>query len=138
MTANEIFFGLITAAIVALVIFAIWLIFRTVETLRATNKFLETADRTLQEATGQLNQNLKSLESITENLNTMTNDLKSFSSSVKDAGDGVRQATESAKRIGDVVQGIATETLASVQGFRVGLKTGFEVFLKNLLHGVTR
>ncbi len=50
MGANEIFFGLITAAIIALVIFLIWFIVRLMETVRALSKFVETADQALKEA----------------------------------------------------------------------------------------
>lgn len=134
MTPNEIFFGLITAAIIALVIFLIWMIVRLVDTIKVTKTFLETANQALQEAMGELNQNLRSLRTVTDNVSTVTDDLKSFSESIRDVGDGVRQFTGNVKRVGDVVGTLSTETMASVCGLKAGLKTGFEVFLKNLFH----
>jgi uncharacterized protein YoxC len=143
MTPNEIFFGFITAAIIALVIVLIWLVRRIVEAIGAVKEFLVTAERSMQESLGEVNLNLKSMRTITDNISTVTGDITAFSGSVRDVGDrvkqvtedvsdGVRQLTDSVKQIGDVVQSLGTETAASVCGLRAGLRTGIEVFLKNL------
>ena len=143
MGANEIFFGLITAAIIALVIFLIWFIMRLMDTVRALSKFIETADQALKEAggvdqalkeaIGEISQNLRSLRAITDDVGAVTGDLKSFSGSVRDVGHGVQGLTTNVKQISDLVQSLGKETIASVCGVRTGIKTGFEVFLKNLL-----
>jgi uncharacterized protein YoxC len=132
MTPNETFFGLITAAIIALVIFLIWLIMRVGETMKTTNRVLETMDQNFREAMGEVNQNLISLRAITNNIGTVTNDVASFSGSIKDIGDEVRQLTGSVKRIGDMVHDVGTEAVASACGLRAGFRTGFDVFLRNL------
>jgi uncharacterized protein YoxC len=136
MTTNEVFFGLITAAIIALVIVLIWLALRVAETIKVTRKFLDTADQALQQTLVEVNDNLRNLKSITENVNTMTNDIKSFSGCVKDAGGEVKQLTGNIRRIGDTIQGLGIEAVASVVGLRAGLRTGMEVFLKNLFRQV--
>jgi uncharacterized protein YoxC len=143
MGANEVFFGLITAAIIALVIFLIWFIMRLMDTVRALSKFIESADealkqtsgvdQALKEAIGEISQNLRSLRTITDDVGAVTSDLKSFSGSVRDVGHGVQGLTTNVKQLSDLVQSLGKETIASVCGVRAGVKTGFEVFLKNLL-----
>jgi uncharacterized protein YoxC len=132
MTTNEVFFGLIALSIITLVIFLIWLITRIGETLKATNKVLATTDQTLREAIAEINQNLSSLRVVTDNISTVTNDVALFSGSVRDIGEEVRQLSASVRRIGDAVHDLSTETVASVCGLRAGLRTGFDVLLKNL------
>ncbi len=143
MGANEIFFGLITAAIIVLVVFLIWFIVRLMGTMRALSKFIESADQALKEASGvdqalkeaigEISQNLRSLRTITDDVGAVTSDLKSFSGSVRDVGHGVQGLTTNVKQLSDLVQSLGKETIASVCGVRTGIKTGFEVFLKNLL-----
>jgi uncharacterized protein YoxC len=130
MTPNEIFFGLITAAIIALVIFLIWMIIRLVDTLRTTKLFIQTADQALQQGMGELNLSLRSLRTITDNMGTVTDDLRHFSSSVKDVGNGVKQVTGNVKRVSDMIGALGTESVASVCGVRAGIKTGVEALLK--------
>jgi len=143
MGPNEIFFGLITAAIIALVVFLIWFIMRLMDTVKALSKFIESADQALKEASGvdqalkeaigEISQNLRSLRTITDDVGAVTSDLKSFSGSVRDVGHSVQGLTTNVKQLSDLVQSLGKETIASVCGVRAGVKTGFEVFLKNLL-----
>jgi uncharacterized protein YoxC len=133
MGANEIFFGLITAAIIALVVFLIWFIMRLMDTVRALSKFIESSDQALKEAIGEISQNLRSLRTITDDVGAVTSDLKSFSGSVRDVGHGVQGLAANVKQLSDLVQSLGKETIASVCGVRAGIKTGFEVFLKSLL-----
>jgi len=132
MTANEVFFGLITAAIIALVVFLIWLILRIGETMKTANRVMGETDRALREAIAEVDQNLRGLRVITDNISTVTNDIAVFSSSIKSAGEEVKQLSGGVRRIGEAVRGLGTETVASVCGLRAGLVTGFEVLLKNL------
>ncbi len=145
MGANEILFGLITAAIIALVIFLIWFIVKLIGTARALSALIETADQALKEASGvdqalkdaigEISQNLRSLRTITDDVGAVTSDLKSFSGAVRGVGQGVQGLTTNVKELSDLVQNLGKETVASVCGVRTGIKTGFEVFLKNLLAG---
>jgi uncharacterized protein YoxC len=132
MTVNVMFFGLITAAFIALVIFLIWLILRVGETMKTANRVLETMDQSLREAIGEVNQNLISLRVITDNISTVTNDVAFFSGSIKDVGDEVRQLTGNVRRIGDMVHDLGTEAVASACGLRAGFRTGFDVLFRNL------
>ena len=132
MTPNELFFGLITAAIIALVIFLIWLILRVGETVKTANRVLGETDEALRQAIAEIDENLRSLRVITDNVSTVTNDIAAFSGSIKAVGDEVKQLSGSVRRIGDVIHGIGTETAASVCGLRAGIATGFQVLLKNL------
>ncbi len=87
----------------------------------------------MKEAIGEVSQNLRSLRAITDDVSAVTGDLKSFSGSVRDVGHGVQGLATNVKQISDLVQSLGKETIASVCGVRMGIKTGFEVFLKNLL-----
>jgi len=135
---NELFFGLITAAIIALVIAIIWLSLRLGQAVDALKGFLEAAQQSIQESLGEVGQNLKSLRTLTDNINTAADNVSSFTGSVREIGDEVRQIASNIRQIGDVVESLGTETLASVHGVRAGLKTGFEVFLKSLFTGTTK
>jgi methyl-accepting chemotaxis protein len=143
MTGNEIFFGLITAAIIVLVIFLARFIVRLTDTAKALRGLIESADQALKdaggvdqalrEAIGEVSQNLRSLRAITDDVSVVTGDLKSFSGSVRDVGRGVQGLAENVKQISDLVQDLGKETVASACGLRAGIKAGFEVFLRSLL-----
>src|SRR5208282_5688309 len=139
MTPNEVFFGLITAAIIALAIALIWLCLRVGQAVLGLKGFLETSQQSIQESLGEVSQNLRSLRTLTDNVNTAADNLMSFTGSIREIGNGVKQIAGNIRQIGDIVQSLGTETLASVHGVRAGLRTGFEVFLKNLFRsGETR
>ncbi|MGD0230823.1 MAG: DUF948 domain-containing protein [Syntrophorhabdales bacterium] len=133
---NGVFFGLITAAVIALVTFVIVSSVRFMDTLKAVRRFLDTADVTLKETMqtiGEANQNLRNLRRITEDVSAVTDDIRSFSGSMRDVGYGVKQLTTNVRQIGEQIENLGAETFASVCGLRAGVKTGIEVFLKNLL-----
>jgi len=132
MTPNAVFFGLITAAIIALVIVLIRLCAKLGEAAQALKAFLETAQQSMQESLGEVNQNLRTLRTLTENINTAADNITSFTGSVREVGDGVKQIAGNIRNVGDAVQDLSEEALASIQGVRAGFRTGFEVLLKNL------
>lgn len=132
MTPYEIFFGLITAAIIALVIVLVWLCVKLGETTQALRAFLGTAQQSLQESLGEVNEDLRSLRTLTDNINTAASNVASFTGSIREIGEEVSKISSNVRQIGDLVRDLGDETLASVHGVRAGLKTGFEVFLRNL------
>jgi uncharacterized protein YoxC len=139
MTPNEIFFGLITAAIIALVIVLVWLCVKLGETMQAVKAFLDTVQQSVQKSLGEVDQNLRSLQTLTDNINSAASNVTSFTGSFREVSDEVKRIAGNVRRIGDIVQDLGEETLASVHGARAGLRTGFEVFLRNLFHpGATR
>ena len=127
-----VFLGLITAAVIAFVIFAILLMVRLLEAIRATKAFYETAEQSLKEAVAQMSQNLRSLRNITDDVGMVTDNVRAFSGSIREVCEGVGHLARSVREVGDLVQDLRAETAASVCGLRAGLKTGFEVFLKSL------
>lgn len=132
MMASEVFLGVITAAIVAFVIFSIWAIIRLVAALNSTNLLLTTTDRSMQEVMTELARSLAALRVVIENLNAVADDLRLFSGAVREVGEGVRAMAGSVKRVGDTMQIAGNEAISSVRGIRAGVKAGFEVLLKNL------
>lgn len=134
MTPNAVFFGLITAAIIALVIVLIWLCVKLGEAIRTMKAFLEATQQSLQESLGELNQDLRTLRTLTEHFNTAADDITAFTGSIREIGDGAKGIAGNVKQVGDTVQDLSSEILASIRGVRAGFRTGFEVFLKNLFH----
>jgi uncharacterized protein YoxC len=128
---NGVFLGLITAAIVALTVFLIRLILKVGETVKMTNKLLETTDQNLRETTIELNLNLKNLRQITGDISRVTDDVASFADSVKGIGEEVKHLTENIKGISESVRDLGVETTASVSGVRAGVTAGIDFLLKN-------
>lgn len=83
MTPNEVFFGLITAAIIALVIALIWLCLRVGQALESLRGFLKTSEQSIQESLGEVSQNLKSLRTLTDNVNTAADNVLTFTGSLQ-------------------------------------------------------
>lgn len=133
MTINEVFLGIITAAVVVIVIFVVRLATKLSETAASVEEFLETTDRTLKGVAGEVNESLRSFRVITDTVGGAASDVKALTGSFKDAGQAVQEVADSVRDIGKAVQGLGSETVASVCGLRAGLKTGFETFVKNLL-----
>ena len=132
MTPNEVLFGLITAAVMAFVIFAIVLMVRLLDAVKAMKQFCDTAEQAVKEAAGQINQDLRSLRKITDDVGIVTDNIGTFSGSIRDVGEGIGQLARNVREVGDLIQDLKIETAASMYGLRAGLKTGFEVFLKSL------
>jgi uncharacterized protein YoxC len=132
MTPNEVLFGLITAAVMAFVIFAIVLMVRLLDAIKAMKQFCDTAEQAVKEAVGQINQDLRSLRKITDDVGIVTDNIGTFSGSIRDVGEGIGQLARNVREVGDLIQDLKIETAASMYGLRAGLKTGFEVFLKSL------
>ncbi len=133
MTVNEVFLGIITAAVVVIVVFVVRLVTKMTETAAAVREFLETTDRTVQEVAGEVTESMKSLRVITDGVGGVATDVKAVTGSFKDAGLAVHEVAASVKDIGKAVQDLGQETVASVCGLRAGLKAGLDVFVKNLL-----
>jgi uncharacterized protein YoxC len=133
MTLNEVFLGIITAAVVVIVVFAVRLVTRLMETTAAVREFLETTDRTVKEMAGEVTESLRSLRVITDGVGGVASDVKAVTGSFRDAGLAVQEVATSVKDIGKAMQDLGQETVASVAGLRAGLKTGLEVLVKNLL-----
>jgi len=134
-SVNTLFFGLITLAIVALVVFLVWLIINVVDAIRSVKKFLVTTEEAMGVTLGEVNQSLKSLRNVTDNITVVTDDVKGLSGSLRDAGRSVRQVGESIRRVGEIVQSIGSETTGTVSGLKAGIKTGFDTLLRNLFSG---
>jgi uncharacterized protein YoxC len=132
MTLYGVLLCFITAALVALTIFVIRLIWRVEDTLKTANTLLATTEQSLKETTAEVNQNLYNMKQITENINSFTGDVASFGSSIKGIGDEVKQLMENIKGVSEVVHDLGQETSASMSGLRAGILTGIDVFFKNL------
>jgi uncharacterized protein YoxC len=132
MTLYGILLCFITAAVVALTVFLIRLIWRVEATLRTANILLATTEQTLKETTTEVNQNLQNIKQVTDNINRITSDVASFGSSIKGIGDEVKQLTVNIKGISETVYSFGQETSASMSGLRAGIVTGVDVLIKSL------
>lgn len=116
MTPNEVFFGLITAAIIALVIALIWLCLRVGQALESLRGFLKTSEQSIQESLGEVSQNLKSLRTLTDNVNTAADNVLTFTGSFREIGNGVKQIAANIRQIGDIVQSLGVRPLPLYMG----------------------
>ena len=123
MTPNEVLFGLITAAVMAFVIFAIVLMVRLLDAIKAMKQFCDTAEQAVKEAAGQINQDLRSLRKITDDVGIVTDNIGTFSGSIRDVGEGIGQLAGNVREVGDLIQDLKIETAASMYGLRAGLST---------------
>jgi uncharacterized protein YoxC len=123
MTPNEVLFGLITAAVMAFVIFAIVLMVRLLDAIKAMKQFCDTAEQAVKEAAGQINQDLRSLRKITDDVGIVTDNIGTFSGSIRDVGEGIGQLARNVREVGDLIQDLKIETAASMYGLRAGLST---------------
>jgi uncharacterized protein YoxC len=133
MTVNEVFLGIITAAVVVIVVFAVRLVIKLTETAAEVREFLETTDLTVKGVAGEVTESLRSFRVITDGVGGVASDVRAVTESFKDAGLAVQEVASSVKDIGKAVQDLGAETVASVCGLRAGFKAGLDVFVENLL-----
>jgi uncharacterized protein YoxC len=123
---NNIFFGLITLAILVLAGFVVYAVLALKKTLDSVKKFIETTENSLVPAVEEIQLTLRSVRKITDDTGAVTEDVKVLSASVREMGDSV-------KRINSVVNTALCASTSQVAGLKAGLKAGLVYFLKNML-----
>ena len=123
---QETWIWVITIAVVILTGFLVALILELRKTIRSIDSLVKTTDQSLKPTLEELQQTLKNLNNISSDINEVTSDVKTLSNSLRDVGVSVKTA-------GTLIEHGISTTAIKAMGLKTGVKTGFEVLLKNLL-----
>ena len=133
MTLNEVFLGILTLAVVVLVIFLVGFIRRASETMKLLDTFLSASSEAIQSAVTGLRQNMESLKHVTDNMTTVTEDFKVMSGSVREIGESVKQVGTSVQKVSALVEDMTASASTTACGVVAGVKAGFGALVKGLL-----
>jgi uncharacterized protein YoxC len=123
---NNLFFGLITLAILVLTGFIIYIILELKKTISSLRITVESINKTLIPTVEELQMTFKSVRKITDDVGVVSEEVKGLSGSVHEMSENVKYASEAVSRI-------TTNSVAQISGVRAGIKAGFGYFIGNLL-----
>ena len=123
---NNIFFGLIVLAILALTGFIIYAVVALKRTLDSVKQFIESTESVLVPAVDEVRQTLQSLRKVTDDAGVVTEDIKVLSASVRDVGNSV-------KSVSTIVNTALKGPTSQAAGLKAGFKAGFGYLIKNML-----
>lgn len=123
---NQIWFALMTIAFLIVVCFLIYVLLELRKSARALTDFLRTTEDSLKPALEELQQTLKSMRKVTDDVNAVTEDVRLISGSARDIGQNL-------KKISVLFNEVSSDAIIKVSGLRVGIRTAFEVLIKNFL-----
>jgi uncharacterized protein YoxC len=122
---NNVFFGLLTLAVVVLTGFLIYLILELKKIINSMRLSIESMEKAVIPTVEELQMNLKSVRKITDDVGVVTESVKGLSDSIRVMSENVRQVSET-------VSTITKTSVVEVSGVKAGIKAGFEYFIKNL------
>lgn len=122
---GNVFWGIITLAVVAAVAVLIFVMIELRAAIRALKDFLRTSETTLKPTLDELQMTLKSLRNVTDNVTAVTEDVKTLSGSVRNVG-------ESLKHVSELIEGVTSSAVIRASGLRAGINAAVEVLLKGL------
>jgi uncharacterized protein YoxC len=123
---NNLFFGLITLAILVLTGFIVYIILELKKTIASVKLSMESIEKVLIPTVEELQVTLKSVRKITDDVGVVTEGVKGLSGSI-------REMSENVKYVSEAVSTITKNSVVEVSGVKAGVKAGFEYFIKNLL-----
>jgi uncharacterized protein YoxC len=123
---NNIFFGLITLAVLVLTGFIVYIILELKKTIDSVKVSMESIEKVLIPTVEELQVTLKSVRKITDDVGVVTEGVKGLSGSI-------REMSENVKYVSEAVSTITKTSVVEVSGVKAGVKAGFEYFIKNLL-----
>jgi uncharacterized protein YoxC len=123
---NNLFFGLITLAILVLTGFIVYIILELKKTIVSVKLSMESIEKVLIPTVEELQVTLKSVRKITDDVGVVTEGVKGLSGSI-------REMSENVKYVSEAVSTITKNSVVEVSGVKAGVKAGFEYFIKNLL-----
>jgi uncharacterized protein YoxC len=123
---NNLFFGLITLAVLVLTGFIVYIILELKKTIDSVKLSVESIEKVLIPTVEELQVTLKSVRKITDDVGVITEGVKGLSGSI-------REMSENVKYVSDAVSTITKTSVVQASGIRAGIKAGFEYFIKNLL-----
>jgi len=123
---NNLFFGLITLAVLVLTGFIVYLILELKKTISSLRITLESLEKKIVPTVEEVQITLKSVRKITDDVGVVSEEVKGISGSVREMSENVKYASE-------VISRITTNSVAQISGVRAGIKAGIGYFISNLL-----
>jgi uncharacterized protein YoxC len=122
---NNLFFGLITLAVLVLTGFIIYIILELKKTIDSVKLSMESIEKILIPAVEELQMTFKSVRKITDDVGVVTEDVKGLSGSIREISANVKQVSEA-------VSTITRTSALQASSVKAGVKAGFGYFIKNL------
>jgi uncharacterized protein YoxC len=122
---NNLFFGLITLAVLVLTGFIIYIILELKKTIDSLKCSMDSIEKTLIPTVEELQMTFKSVRKITDDVGIVTESVRGLSGSISEIGQNV-------KHVSEVINTITTSSAVQVSSVKAGVKAGFGYFIKNL------
>lgn len=123
---SSVFLGLITASVIVVAVYVVFLVIEVKGFVRNTQETLGRLESSIEPTLAELRITLNSVHGLADNINDITDDVRSVSSSVREVGENVRNVS---RLIGSFSSVPAVEGAA----IRAGVKAGVGFALKSLL-----
>ena len=129
---SNLFWGLITLAIIVTVIIFIWVMLELRKAIKALKELVNTTENSLKPTVAELQETLKSVKVLADSTMEITEDMKIFSGALKDAGKSVKHVSGDVERVVNLVEGITSLASLETSSLKAGIKAGLWVLSKNL------
>lgn len=129
---SNLFLGLITLAIIVLVIIFSLMMLELRKTVRVLTELIEVTENSLKPVVLELQETLKSVKVLADSTMEITEDMKIFSGALKDAGKSVRHVSGDVERVVNLVEGITSLASLETSSLKAGIKAGLWVLSKGL------
>ncbi len=129
---NNLFMGLITAAVIVVVIIFVYVMLDVRKTIRALKELVNTTENSLKPTVTELQETLKSIRNVANNVTAVSEDMKILSGALRDVGEDVKRVSGDVKDLVNFVDEMTSSAAAEASGLKAGVKAGFWYFLKNL------
>lgn len=129
---NHLFLGLITAAVIAAVIIFTYVMLDVRRMMRALEKLVGTVENSFKPTIEELQGTLKSVKNTADNITTVSGDIRNFSGALKGIGESARCLSGEIEHLASLVKDLNSFTAVEASSLKVGIKAGFQAFLKNL------
>ena len=129
---SNLFWGLITLAIIVTVIIFICVMLELRKAIKALKELVNTTENSLKPTVAELQETLKSVKVLADSTMEITEDMKIFSGALKDAGKSVKHVSGDVERVVNLVEGITSLASLETSSLKAGIKAGLWVLSKSL------
>jgi uncharacterized protein YoxC len=129
---SNLFWGLITLAIIVAVIIFIIVMVELKRTFRALKEFVNMTENSLKPTLSELQETLKSVKHVAENSTEITGDMKILSGAMRDAGKSVMHVSRDVEYLAHLMEGVTSLATVETSSLKAGIKAGLWVLSKGL------
>ena len=129
---NNLFLGLITAAVIVAAIIFVFVMLEIRRAVRILEKLVSTTEDSLKPTVAEVQETLKSVRNVANNVTAVSEDMKILSGALRDVGENVQRVSGDVKRLMNFVDEMTSSATVEASGLKAGVKAGFWYFLKNL------